>query len=267
MVMAGDEVISEIAPIPIRSIGEMIELLMKEDAHRGRILWYRGQSSAGWDLAPTIWREYKPIDERNFAHRFRSRAAIRMADAPEYNNLAHWIALMRHYGLPTRLLDWSRSPLIALYFALEYLLEDARASPQDSVVWVLNPHRMNELEDVTDVGNLTPSINSGTCRSLLSGAFRDDREEPNKILAVMAHDVDMRIFVQQGCFTLHASQVALNKKKGNNAYLFPLLINAENARRVADEVFVSGLRKGDIYPDLGNLATEIVQTNRIVMSR
>jgi hypothetical protein len=77
----------------------------------------------------------------------------------------------------------------------------------------------------------------------------------------------MRIFVQQGCFTLHSSQVALNKTKGNKDYLLPLLIDAENARRLADEVFVSGLRKGDIYPDLGNLATEIIQTNQMIRAR
>lgn len=264
--MAGSEVISGAAPLPIRSIDELIKVLRENDTHRGRILWYRGHRSAKWDLTPTIWRSYRRSDERNFAHRFRSRAAIRMTDAPAYDNVAHWIALMRHYGLPTRLLDWSRSPLVALYFAMEYLLEDATADPQDSVVWVLDPHRMNETEDMKDVGNLTPSINSGTCQSLLKGAFYDVKE-PNKILAVMAHDVDMRIFVQQGCFTIHSDRVPLNRKRKNRSYLFPLLIKAEDARSVAEEVFVSGLRKGDIYPDLGNLATEIVQTDRMIKSR
>jgi hypothetical protein len=161
-------------------------------------------------------------------------------------------------------MDWSRSPLVALYFALEYLLEDQRASLENSVVWVLDPHEMNKLEDVQGVRKLTPSINSGTCESLLKGAFYDGIKEPNKILAVMAHDIDMRIFVQQGCFTLRSSQKALNKKEGSKAYLIPLLINAQNAGRIADEVFVGGFRKGDIYPDLDNLATEIVQTDRRV---
>jgi FRG domain len=255
-------VASENPPICITSVGEMIKLLMNKNADR-RILWYRGHRQASWELAPTIWRKkYEPRDERNFAHRFRSRAAIRMNDAPKYNNMAHWIALMRHYGLPTRLLDWSRSPLVALYFALEYLLEDAKSAPQNSVVWALDPHRMNELENVKKLGNLTPSIQSKTCERFLTGAFFERRKEPNKIIAVMAHDVDMRIFVQQGCFTIHSSRVALNEKRGNKDYLFPMLISAENARRMADEVVVSGLRKGDIYPDLGNLATEIIETDR-----
>ena len=181
--MADDEVISEIKPIPIRSIGEMIGVLIEMEAHLGKILWYRGHKLARWHLEPTIWRDYEPRDERNFAHRFRSKAAIGMDNAPEYENLAHWIALMRHYGLPTRLLDWSRSPLIALYFALEYLLEKAKVSPENSVVWVLDPHRMNKLAKVKKVGDLTPSIQSGTCKRFFTGAFYDGTKEPNKILA------------------------------------------------------------------------------------
>ena len=51
-----------------------------------------------------------------------------------------WLTLMQHYGLPTRLLDWSESPLVALYFALSSD-EDAKA---DAAVWVLNPMKLNK---------------------------------------------------------------------------------------------------------------------------
>jgi hypothetical protein len=260
------EFTSEIAPIPIRSIDELTDVLMSNSTHIGRILWYRGHRLARWDVLPTIWRDYKPSDERNFAHRFRSRAAIRMNNAPAYDELARWISLMRHYGLPTRLMDWSRSPLVALYFALEYLFENPKAKPTDSVIWILDPHRLNEIENIKGVKNLTPSIISGTCYDLLIGAFQAKRE-PKKVLAVMAHDFDMRIFVQQGCFTIHSSRIALNKRVGHKRFLFPLIIEAENAGNMADQVFAAGLRKGDIYPDLGNLATEIVDTNKMMLAR
>jgi hypothetical protein len=221
---------SEVPPIPFRSIGELMDILIARNAHKGNILWYRGHRSTKWHLQPTIWRDFEPQDERNFAHRFRSRAAIRMEDAPAYENLPHWISLMRHYGLPTRVMDWSRSPLIALYFALQYLFESSPAESEDSALWVLQPHRLNDRENIEKVGNLTPSINSETCSSLLRGAFYDAEIEPNKVLAVMAHDVDMRIFVQQGCFTIHSSRLPLNKRDKHSEYVIPLLIPAKKCK-------------------------------------
>jgi hypothetical protein len=260
--MTENGIITEVDPIPIRSIGDLIEVLMAEKPNRGNILWYRGHRLAKWNVKPTIWRDFQPEDERNFAHRFRSRAAIRMNDAPPYHEIANWISLMRHYGLPTRLMDWSRSPLVALYFALEYLFEDPKAVPVNSVLWVLQPHQLNKIEHMEGIGDLTPSINSETCLPVLRGAFFEV-EEPDKVLAVMAHDVDLRIFIQQGCFTIHSCRLPLNRRKSHGEFLFPLLIPADYARNMADQLFVAGLRKGDIYPDLANMAAELVETHRM----
>jgi hypothetical protein len=263
--MSDSGIVTEVEPIVIQSIGRLLEELTAMNINRGNIIWYRGHRSTQWNVEPTIWREYEPWQERNFAHRFRSRAAIRMHDAPSYNDLSHWISLMRHYGLPTRLMDWSRSPLVALYFALEYLFEEPNAVPVNSVVWVLQPHRLNQIENMEEVGPLTPSINSETCLPVLKGAFFEPEEpdkEPNKVLAVMAHDVDLRIFIQQGCFTIHSSRLPLNKRNDHGDFLFPILIPDKYARSIADQLFVAGLRKGDIYPDLANLAAELVETHR-----
>lgn len=253
---------SKLDPFPIRSIGEYLANLVENEAHPGEIRWYRGHRTVSWDVQPTIWRKFSADEERNFVHRFRSRAAIRMTQPPGYHEFAHWLSLMRHYGLPTRLMDWSRSPLVALYFALEYLFEDPFAEASDSLVWVLLPHSLNEVQNLDNIGNLTPSINSGSVRPLLEGAFYQVESEIEGIAAVMAHDVDLRIFVQQGCFTVHSRKVALNLIDGHGVFLRPLLIPAKYARQMAYSLFVAGMRKGDIYPDLDNLAAEIVETHQ-----
>jgi hypothetical protein len=102
---------------------------------------YRGVSNKDYALKPGIARLVPPYPgmEDNLLKQFKKYAA---RDVVERDTDWHWLTVAQHHGLPTRLLDWSYSPLIATHFATANLV--SRTTP-DAAIWKVNFAQVHEL--------------------------------------------------------------------------------------------------------------------------
>ena len=119
---------------------------------------FRGQANSEWPLSTTLDRatadastdigtqqfSYDPLScEQHLLLEFQRQAHEYESDLPSKNNLVDWYCLMQHYGAPTRLLDWTRSPYIGLYFAIEA----PPPSPTHSALWALDSKWLQRVSD------------------------------------------------------------------------------------------------------------------------
>lgn len=84
---------------------------------RGTEVFYRGHANGAWGLKPSIVRSDEGI--KNEHSLFRDMVARVPRDFSECKSALDYLVHMQHYGLPTRLLDVTTNPLVALYFACQ----------------------------------------------------------------------------------------------------------------------------------------------------
>lgn len=215
---------------------------------------FRGQPDARWELLPSVHRGYTRQQEHYLTNEFRVRARSRHAACPLDHDYPGWLALMQHYGLPTRLLDWTYSPIVAAFFAVHPdFAGPAAASRHDACIWALAAGELNESQGFEP---LIFPLDAASYQPLIVPAFKD-REEPQTIGVAMAIEHDARIQLQQAAFTVHSCRTPLNRLPGAGRMLHQLIVPASAVSSFCEELSLLGVRKSNLFPDLASLTSEL----------
>ncbi len=101
---------------------------------------FRGMSNAAYDLKTSLMHLGEGY-ENNEAHVLRNFRKYAQRKAAPADSVWNWLALAQHHGLPTRLLDWTFSPYVALHF----LTEEFDRFDQDGVIWCVDFMKVKAL--------------------------------------------------------------------------------------------------------------------------
>jgi hypothetical protein len=235
------------------NLAELLEAIHSAEKYfDNRQVWCRGQARSDWTLIPTAYRRNSVL-ESQMANHFRLRALSLFKACPSHIDYAAWLPLMRHYGLPTRLLDWTESVCVAAFFATNYKRE-----PGDSAIWVLSPGHLNCLS----IGDFIPFLSDSRVRPLAEAAFHFGKSH-NITIATLAPRSDPRMAAQLCNFTIHGLSAPLEDHSSSSKFLGRIRIPESAHDRINHDLSLLGIRLSNLFPDLEHLAEELSQLKAI----
>lgn len=255
----------------IRSFKQFVGFIEDLRSNLHGPLWYRGCAKSSYELKPSLYRhkKTKTIEsfielEKKLISLFQQRSipfhARTLSDGWEL------LFFMQHYGVPTRLLDWTESPLLALFFAVTSSLRHLNAAGKpifesDAAVWILDPIRWNKhAVNLRTFEGKVLAVDDSHLNAY--GPSVDCNIMKDFPIAIYGAHNSYRIVAQRGVFVVfgkqtHPMEVIFQDHNFPGNALKKLVIPKEKLPHFYDAVRHHGITDSVVFPDLDGLAREI----------
>ena len=218
--------------------------------------WFRGQARKAWALSPSLYRrDISLASEEDMRSEFMRRG-VQLTNGPSHTGEWAWYFLQQHYGCPTRLLDWTDSALVALFFAINSNHPSEIDVDSDAAVWMIDPWWLNQqalgrksivLSDWEEAQPYLPKLYSNR-------ALR--RRYP---IAIDPPHLDRRVAVQRSRFTIHGSHrngfESLARKAGARLVCISIARSSIDTMRI--DLATCGITDAVLFPDLQGLSRDL----------
>jgi len=225
----------------IESLKDLVEILDNLGSLTENTTLFRGQTYP-YDLLPSISRKDRTINtttiERNMLAEFKRRTVYQQLDKI-LNNEWEWLIYGQHFGLRTRLLDWSSNPLVALWFSLH-------RNDSESYLYIFSFPTKDILKN-----------------------YKDDPFDLTSVEVVKPNLNNKRIVSQSGWFTAHpydnsAQQfVPLNKHEVLKKRIWEIIIPQHSNNTIYRQLEIMGINSEFIYQDISGTSDYINWLNKV----
>ena len=219
-------------------------------------LAYRGMQDARFDLTTSLAR----LGGEYYKHEDDLIRNLRKYAFPQISNMGdsvwHWLALGQHHGLPTRMLDWTYSPFVALHFATA----DIEWFDRDGVVWCVNymesnsllPNSLKGVLDKYDSNIFTAEMLSEAAASLPEF---EQLSEDEFVVFLEPPSLDERIVNQYALFSLMSTPgAALDAWLCQHQHLYRrIIIPAGLKWEIRDKLNQANITERVLFPGLDGL--------------
>lgn len=253
-----------------KSFPEFVALVERIQNQHEKPLWYRGCGKSDYQLIPRLYRRQKELQSNKLADlEYQLMTRFRQRSIPFHDKSLEddWEALffMQHYGIPTRLLDWTENLFIALYFAVMSPHSSFRKNKvsykTSAAVWILDPVSWNRhalKHESFDQGILSTTDEQIKGYKPGAGSIKMN----NLPISLYGFHNSPRIVAQRGVFIIFGkNKAAMEKSFHIEEFPTSCLVKITLEKRVLPKIRKSllnhGITESVVFPDLEGLAKEI----------